>query len=219
MRANIGLKDTVMLMWEGRTRLRRLLVPRVHQCPISALGGTRTDIRQGGGRESESGATQRSGADIRAAVAGGSRKNATKSKHGDDDDDGGKGVRDRGQQGDQRGSTRVRSDGGGTKDQRGLLILGLIQRWREPQWGIQYNKAWQACWKTLGIMTTRRYDAPSGRFGCHLVHALAAELPGVRQRRWYAERFIVFQTATLQRAQHINKPCEIRKCIYQMLDA
>ena len=65
-------------------------------------------------------------------------------------------------------------------------------------------------WRTLAAMPARRYDVPSGRVGRRFVQALAAELTGIWQRRWNAERFIVFQTATLQRAQNVTNSCEIR---------
>ena len=38
--------------------------------------------------------------------------------------------------------------------------------------GINYDKAWQACWKTLAVMTSRSYDTPSGRVGRRFIQAL-----------------------------------------------
>ena len=73
-------------------------------------------------------------------------------------------------------------------------------------------------WRTLAAMPARRYDVPSGRVGRRFVQALAAELTGIWQRRWNAERFIVFQTVTLQHARHVPKSCEIRQRIDRRLD-
>ena len=60
---------------------------------------------------------------------------------------------------------------------------------------------------------------PSGRVRCLFVHALDVELTGVQQRRWNAERFIVFQTVILQRVWHITKSCNIRRQIDRRLNA
>ena len=68
-------------------------------------------------------------------------------------------------------------------------------------------------------MPARRYDALSGRVRCRFVHALAVELIGFWQHRWNAERFIIFQTVILQRAQNVIKSCEIRRRIDQRLNA
>ena len=85
--------------------------------------------------------------------------------------------------------------------------------------GIQDNNAWQTSWKTMAVMPAKRYDAPSGRVWRHFVHSITVELTGVRQRCWNSERFIIFQTVTLQRARHVTKSCEISRQIYQRLDA
>ena len=68
-------------------------------------------------------------------------------------------------------------------------------------------------------MLAWRYNSPSGRVGRRFVHALTAELTGVRQRRWNTERFIVFLTVTLQHVQHVTKSCEIRQRIDWKVDA
>ena len=84
---------------------------------------------------------------------------------------------------------------------------------------IKNYQAWQAGWRTLGVMSARWYDAPIGRVRCRFVQVLAAELTGVWQRFWNAERFIVFQTMILQRARHVTKSCEIQQRIDWRLDA
>ena len=76
--------------------------------------------------------------------------------------------------------------------------------------GVKDDQAWQARWRTLAAMLARRYDAPSRIVGRRFVQALAAELTRVWQRRWNAERFIVFQTVTLQHDHHVTKFCEIQ---------
>ena len=69
------------------------------------------------------------------------------------------------------------------------------------------------------VMPPRRYDAPSGKVGRRYVHALALELRGIRDRRWNSERFIVFQSVTLQRARHVTASRDIRRRIKKLLDA
>ena len=48
---------------------------------------------------------------------------------------------------------------------------------------------------------------------------LGDELRGVRDRLWNSERFIVFQTVILQRAQHATASQTIRRRIEKHLDA
>ena len=52
--------------------------------------------------------------------------------------------------------------------------------------------AWQAWWRDLAVMPSRRYDAPSGRVGCRFIGTLGRELKGVQDRLWNSEWFIVF---------------------------
>ena len=66
------------------------------------------------------------------------------------------------------------------------------------------NSAWQAWWRGLAVMPSRRYDAPSGKFGRWFIGMLGADMQGVRDRRWNSKRFIVFQTLILQRARHVT---------------
>ena len=42
---------------------------------------------------------------------------------------------------------------------------------------------------------------------------------GVLDRRWNSDRFIVFQTVTLQRAHHVTASRDIRRRIEKRLDA
>ena len=70
--------------------------------------------------------------------------------------------------------------------------------------GVRDNSECQVWWHDLAVMPSRRYDAPSGKFGCRFVGTLGEELKGVRDRRWNLEQFIVFQTVILQQACHIT---------------
>ena len=85
--------------------------------------------------------------------------------------------------------------------------------------GIQDYKEWKTRWKTLAVISMRRYDAPSGRVGRRFIHALAAELTGFWKRLWNTERSIVFQTVILQPARNVTKSCKIQRQINQWLDA
>ena len=85
--------------------------------------------------------------------------------------------------------------------------------------GVADDWVWQAWWRDLVVMPSRRYDAPSGKVGHQFVGMLVAELQGVRDRRWNSERFIVFQTVILKRARHVTTSHAIRRRIEKMLDA
>ena len=50
--------------------------------------------------------------------------------------------------------------------------------------GIRNDLAWQAWWRDLVVMPSRRYDAPSGRVGQRFRGTLGAELKGVGDRLW-----------------------------------
>ena len=63
--------------------------------------------------------------------------------------------------------------------------------------GIRDDSTWQAWWRDLAVMPSRRYDAPSGRVRRRFVRTLGEELKGVQDRLWNLERFIVFQTVIL----------------------
>ena len=85
--------------------------------------------------------------------------------------------------------------------------------------GVRGDSAWQAWWRDLVVMPSRRYDAPSGKVGRRFVGTLGEELKEVRDRRWNLERFIVFQTVILQRAHHVTASQAIRRRIEKRLDA
>ena len=85
--------------------------------------------------------------------------------------------------------------------------------------GIRNDLTWQAWWRDLVVMPSRRYDAPSGRVGRRFVGTLGAELKGVRNRLWNLERFIVFQTVILQQSRHVTASQAIRQRIEKRLDA
>ena len=65
----------------------------------------------------------------------------------------------------------------------------------------------------------QRYEAPCGKVGRRYVNALVRELRGLRNRQWNSERFIVFQTMTLQRARHVTASWDIRQRIEKRLEA
>ena len=54
--------------------------------------------------------------------------------------------------------------------------------------GIREDSVWQAWWRELAFMPSRRYAAPSGRVGRRFVRTLGAELKRVRDRLWNSER-------------------------------
>ena len=85
--------------------------------------------------------------------------------------------------------------------------------------GISEDGRWQRWWRDLSVMPPHRYDAPSGKVGRRFVNILVRELRGMLDRRWNAERFIVFQTVTLQRARHVTASRDIRRRIENRLDA
>ena len=85
--------------------------------------------------------------------------------------------------------------------------------------GIRDNSAWQAWWRDLAVMPSRRYDAPGGRVGCRFVGTLGVEFKGVGDRLWNLERFIVFQTVIVQQARHVTASQAIHQRIGKRLDA
>ena len=84
--------------------------------------------------------------------------------------------------------------------------------------GVCNNSEWQAWWRDLAVMPSRRYDVPSGKVRRRFVRTLREELKGVRDRRWNSERFIIFQTVTLQQARHVTAFQAIRCRIEKRLD-
>ena len=62
-------------------------------------------------------------------------------------------------------------------------------------------------------MTSRRYNVPSRKLGRRFVVALVEDLHGVWDILRNLERFIVFQTVILQRANHITASQVIRRRI------
>ena len=71
------------------------------------------------------------------------------------------------------------------------------------------NGAWQEWWRDLAVMPSRQYESPIRKVGRRFVNALVGELRGVRDGRWNSERFIIFQTVTLQRARHVTASRDI----------
>ena len=85
--------------------------------------------------------------------------------------------------------------------------------------GVKEDGLWQGWWRDLAVMPPRRYEAPIGTGGRRFVNALAEELRGICDRQWNSERFVVFQTVTLQRARHVTTSRDIRRRIERRLDA
>ena len=79
--------------------------------------------------------------------------------------------------------------------------------------GIKDDLAWQAWWRDLVVMPSRRYAALRGEVGRRFVGTLGAEMQGVWDRRWNSERFIIFQTVILQQARHVTISHAIRRLI------
>ena len=65
----------------------------------------------------------------------------------------------------------------------------------------------------LVCMTTRHYDAPSGKVRKRFVGILSVELDRVCARKWNTERVIVFQSVILQCAQGNNNSAQIQNRI------
>ena len=83
---------------------------------------------------------------------------------------------------------------------------------------IDENAEWQAWWRYLAVMPSRRYDVPSGKVRRRFVETLGGELHGVRYRQWNLERFIVFHIVILKRARHVTASHAIRRRIGKRLD-
>ena len=132
-----------------------------------------------------------------------------------------------------RGEGAAPEDGeGGSGDVPGYVLTPEDLRLREVygDWvhekpgthldgGVANDSAWQAWWRDLAVMPSRRYDAPSGKVGRWFAGMLGAELQGVWDRRWKSERFIVFQTVILQQARHVTASHAIRRRIEKRLEA
>ena len=84
---------------------------------------------------------------------------------------------------------------------------GITDEWKCQGW-----------WRDLAVMPSKRYEAPCGKVGMRYVNALVRELRGLRNRQWNSERFIVFQTMTLQRARHVTESWDIRRRIEKRLE-
>ena len=57
--------------------------------------------------------------------------------------------------------------------------------------GIGNDAAWQAWWRDLTFLPSRRYDAPIRKVGRGFVEKLGGDLNGVRDRQWNSERSII----------------------------
>ena len=85
--------------------------------------------------------------------------------------------------------------------------------------GIKDGGKWNGWWRDLTVIPSWHYEAPCGKVGRRYVNALMKELRSVCGRRWNSERFIVFQTVTLQRSRHVTASWYIRRRIEKRLDA
>ena len=77
-------------------------------------------------------------------------------------------------------------------------------------------KGW---WRDLVVMLSCRYDASVGEFGRHFVEDLNKELPGMRDRWWNYERFIILQMMILQQSCHVIVSHIIQRRFKKLLDA
>ena len=84
---------------------------------------------------------------------------------------------------------------------------------------MQEDGLWQGWRRDLTVMPPCQNKSSSRKVGRRYVNALADELRGICDRRWNLERFIVFQTVTLQRARNVTASRDIRRRIEQRLDA
>ena len=50
--------------------------------------------------------------------------------------------------------------------------------------GVKDDSAWQAWWRDLAVMSSRRYDALSGKVSRRFVGPLGVEMQGVWDRWW-----------------------------------
>ena len=84
--------------------------------------------------------------------------------------------------------------------------------------GITDDGKWQGWCHDLAVIPSRRYKATCGKVVRRYINALVKELRGLRDRRWNSERFIVFQTVTLQRTRHVMASRDIHRPIEKPLD-
>ena len=83
---------------------------------------------------------------------------------------------------------------------------------------IAEDSKWQERWEKLVCMPNQRYNAPSRKVGKTFIGILSVELEGVCDKKWNAERVIVFKSVILKRAQGVNNSAKIRKRILFRLD-
>ena len=69
------------------------------------------------------------------------------------------------------------------------------------------------------VVTSCRYDAPSGKVGRRFFGDLSNELCGVQDRCWNSERSIVFQVVILQQFRHSTVSHTIWRRIEKRLNA
>ena len=79
--------------------------------------------------------------------------------------------------------------------------------------GIADDAVWQERWKKVVGLPPQRYNVPNGKVGVLFVKEVAVEMQGIVDRRWNAERFIVFQSVILQRSGEVKKAKDIRRRI------
>ena len=66
---------------------------------------------------------------------------------------------------------------------------------------------------------SQRYDVPPDRVEKRFVSTITLELDGIRNRKWNAERAIIFQTVILQRVRLVTGAKNIRDRINSHLDS
>ena len=83
--------------------------------------------------------------------------------------------------------------------------------------GIGDDQRWQRRYDDVVANTHTLYLPPQGRIGAAVITQLAAELRGVRERKWNSERPLVFAACILRRRHGCVKAADIKRRIDQRL--
>ena len=84
--------------------------------------------------------------------------------------------------------------------------------------GVADDRQWQARWRRLAGQSASWYAAPAGKVGRRFVSIFAAEMEGVRARRWNSERPLIFCAVILAKALGVRRARDIRKRIDRRMD-
>jgi hypothetical protein len=85
--------------------------------------------------------------------------------------------------------------------------------------GVSDDDMWHDCWQRLTVFPSRMCDVPSAAVGKRFLDMLADILEGPVDRKWNAERFVVFQFVTLERSRDAKQAKGIRKQMSRRMDA